>query len=141
MGTNYYLHEKECPTCGHCKEPKHIGKSSGGWCFSLHVMPEEGVNNLGDWMECWNVPGVVIRDEYGDVISPEDMYSIIIDRSWEDKNWEVSSWWDYHYKSEGEFHARNYSQRGPKGLLRHALGGRCVAHGEGTWDLITGEFS
>jgi hypothetical protein len=39
MSTNYYLHEYVST------DPKilHIGKSSGGWCFSLHVV-EEGVH-------------------------------------------------------------------------------------------------
>jgi len=61
MGTNYYLQKKSgtCQTCGHCSEdPKHIGKSSGGWCFSLHVYPEE------------NITTVTIVNEYGETISP-----------------------------------------------------------------------
>ena len=42
MGTNYYLHRprtNECEHCGRADEapPLHIGKSSSGWCFSLHV--------------------------------------------------------------------------------------------------------
>lgn len=52
MGTNYYLHTKpDCECCGRGFEPLHIGKSSGGWCFSLHVMPEDNINTLDDWGE------------------------------------------------------------------------------------------
>jgi hypothetical protein len=45
------------------------------------------------------------------------------------------------YRTWTEFHHANHSQPGPKGLLRHQVGDHCVAHGEGTWDLIPGEFS
>lgn len=141
MGTNYYLHEEECPTCGHCKEPKHIGKSSGGWCFSLHVIPEEGIKDLNDWVELWSTGEVVIRDEYGGIITPDELYLVITERLKEQRDWDDILWWDYYYKSEEEFHAKNHSLRGPNGLLRHAIGGRCIAHGGGTWDLIVGEFS
>lgn len=66
MGTNYYLHEaKPCPTCGHSNPPRHIGKSSAGWVFMLHVYPEEGINTYEDWYERWTRQGAVIMDEYG----------------------------------------------------------------------------
>ena len=38
MGTNYYWQESEpCAACGRGYEQVHVGKSSAGWCFSLHV--------------------------------------------------------------------------------------------------------
>jgi hypothetical protein len=56
MGTNYYsvrrgveeldsdafwaLRDEDSDDC------LHIGKSSLGWCFSLHVIPERGINTL-----------------------------------------------------------------------------------------------
>lgn len=84
MGTNYYLHEKPpCPTCGHGEGPLHIGKSSAGWCFSLHIIPELQINNLGDWVDRWSQPNVVIKDEYGDAITPEEMLLVITVRHWE----------------------------------------------------------
>jgi len=48
MGTNYYLVKNERPPCPCCErtyvqERLHIGKSSGGWCFALHVIPEMGM--------------------------------------------------------------------------------------------------
>ncbi len=55
MGTNYYLHEKpDCECCGRPFEALHIGKSSSGWCFSLHVMPEDMINTLDDWRSKWS---------------------------------------------------------------------------------------
>jgi hypothetical protein len=69
MGTNYYLVEQEekCPHCGRADEGKrlHIGKSSAGWVFALHVIPEEGLNCLLDWERKFQEPGWKILDEYG----------------------------------------------------------------------------
>lgn len=141
MGTNYYLHQKQdCECCGRAYEPLHIGKSSGGWCFSLHTMPEDGINDLDDWRRLWNEPGAFIRDEYGARISLEDMEQTITQRKWK-KEWEDGKWWSFGYTSEADFHMKNYSERGPEGLLRHALGRHCLKHGEGTWDCIPGDFS
>lgn len=79
MGTNYYLHEKpDCECCGRSFEPLHIGKSSYGWCFSLHVMP--GIKTLDDWRNRWSMPGSYIRNEYGDLVSVADMELIITGR-------------------------------------------------------------
>jgi len=114
MGTNYYLHQKpDCECCGRPFKPLHIGKSSGGWCFSLHVMPEDNINTLDDWMRLWNEPETFVRDEYGEKISIVDMEKKITERMW-----------------HGEF------------PMRHEMDGwHCIGHGEGSWDYITGEFS
>ena len=114
MGTNYYLHQKpDCECCGRPFEPLHIGKSSGGWCFTLHVMPEDNINTLDDWKFLWDQPGTYIRNEYGEKVTPEEMLKIITNRTW-----------------KGEF---------PR---RHELdGAHCIGHGEGHWDYILGEFS
>ena len=74
MGTNYYLVTEE--------GRKHIGKSSGGWCFSLHVYPEEDINDLQDWIPFWNqlTPDKHIEDEYGAIITGEGMLIIICER-------------------------------------------------------------
>lgn len=138
MGTNYYLHKAECQHCQRSDPPMHIGKSSVGWVFSLHVEPELGINDLWDWQVEWNTEGAVIRNEYGDVVTPTDLLEIITKRGGRHQaNWNFGP----PYRSEAEFHEKNYSERGPNGLLRHRLGGRCVKHGEGTWDCIMGEFS
>lgn len=138
MGTNYYLETGEhCPTCGRGDEEElHIGKSSAGWCFSLHVIPDEGINSLSDWERVFNKG--VIFNEYQERITADDMLRIITRRerepAWDKKPPGYASW--------SEFHAMNHSQEGPKGMLRHAIDGRhCVGHGEGSWDLIAGEFS
>lgn len=139
MGTNYYMHEQPaCPTCGAPKgERKHIGKSSAGWCFSLHVIPEEGIHDLPDWERRWSQPGAWIEDEYGQTVTIEEMHDCITKRGRPPK-------WDENpsgYNSWADFHRRNYSAQGPNGLLRHKLGEHCLKHGAGTWDCIPGEFS
>jgi len=131
MGTNFYLYEeKACPTCGHCKEPRHIGKSSAGWCFSLHVYPEEGINSFADWRALISNPDYLIQDEYGDIISREELLERIEERSWERKG---DSTFNY---------AANSAEKGPNGLVRHKIDGRrCIGHGEGTYDYMIGDFS
>ncbi len=82
MGTNYYLYDKPpCKECGRPYEAKHIGKSSAGWCFSLHVIPEDGINDLEDWEKLWNQYDTEIMDEYGNPLAPSEMLSIITGRS------------------------------------------------------------
>ena len=114
MGTNYYLHQKpDCECCGREFEPLHVGKSSGGWCFALHAIPKDNITTLDDWRELWSKPSAFIRDEYGDKIPIQAREEIITQRRW-----------------RGEF------------PTRHELDGRhCIAHGNGTWDCIVGEFS
>jgi hypothetical protein len=141
MGTNYYLHQKpDCECCGRPFEPLHIGKSSGGWCFGLHVNPEEGISTLDDWRKLWAAPGAYIRDEYGQRISVEEMELTITARK-SHKDWSDPKWWQGFYRSEQDFHDKNHSERGPNGLLRHRIGPYCKAHGDGTWDCLNVEFS
>lgn len=144
MGTNYYLRPRaDCECCGRSFEPLHIGKSSQGWCFALHIIPEEGIFSFGDWRKRWNQPDAVIRDEYGATIAPDEMESVIAGRSCSMRggSWD-SCWWDVsRYRSEKDFHSKNSSERGPNFLLRHKVDGRyCVAHGSGTYDYMAGEF-
>ena len=76
MGTNYYWSEEACQSpCKHCRggDRLHIGKSSGGWCFSLHVIPYEGINTLDDWKAKFALPGSEIVDEYGTRLTAEEM--------------------------------------------------------------------
>lgn len=116
MSTNYYLIHDERPPCPRCCRPYpnehlHIGKSSAGWCFTLHYDEEHGLTSLDAWRSKWSEPGWRIQDEYGERITPERMMEIITKR--------------YH----------------PNGLRRHPIGQHCVAHGEGTWDMVPGHFS
>ena len=109
MGCNFYWipQDKVCPTCGHNpSERLHIGKSSAGWVFALHVIPEKGINTLYDWIRTMITPESEIRDEYGTKHSVENMLGIIMGRA-EGLQRDSRSWnsvgegtWDYH---QGEF--------------------------------------
>lgn len=130
MGTNYYLERDVCPHCGRSDERLHIGKSSAGWCFSLHVDPDEGVNNLDDWKALWSAPNARIVDEYGREKSPDEMLETITERAWPHRE-----------GRNDKYYADNHAEPGPNNLMRHAIGRFCVGHGDGTYDLIPGEFS
>jgi len=137
MGCNYYLQaEPPCPTCGRADDERvHIGKSSAGWYFALHVIPELGINTLDDWRNLWSAPGAIIRNEYGDVMSISDMELIITVRRGvlpkDRRGWAI----------EDELHRVNHSEWGDNYLLRSRLGKGCVGHGEGPWSYFTGDFS
>ena len=72
MGTNYYSVRRsfEYESADlfwdrHFNEDCiHIGKSSMGWCFSLHVIPDRGINSLGAWVPILTDPERAIIDEY-----------------------------------------------------------------------------
>jgi hypothetical protein len=133
MGTNYYLYPASpCEACGRPYGPKHIGKSSGGWCFSLHVIPEEGINDLEDWEKLWNQEGAVIEDEYGIRINKILMEKIITIRD----SLPIQS------RKSDRWFVKNSAVPGPNGLVRSRIDMiHCIGHGKGTWDLIIGEFS
>jgi hypothetical protein len=158
MGTNYYFRKPLTNYCEHCgrsdpPEELHIGKSSAGWCFSLHVHPEQDICSLADWETIW--PAGAIFNEYGEELSPSEMLGVITGRLF-DKDWD-SDWWAPKpfgttlggkpftlpgYASEASFHRSNGSERGPNGLLRHRVDGHhCIGHGPGTYDYIAGDFS
>jgi hypothetical protein len=155
MGTNYYLRFQECEHCGHTPQEVHLGKSSLGWTFGLHIIPECEIIDLPS-MEKWvkeklATSQACICNEYGITLSWQDFLEIVTIRSCPRiiKDGWNSRWWDYgiglgrlSYSSETDFHRKNSSTRGPSGLLRHRIDGyHCVGHGAGTWDLCIGEFS
>lgn len=121
MGTNYYWFNREPCEC--CKRPfqgKHIGKSSAGWCFSLHVYPDEEIHDLSDWERRFS--SGYIENEYGERVAPDSMLACIRDRRGKLVGERPHNW--------------------PNGLSRHCVDDRhCIGHGEGTWDLIVGDFS
>ena len=127
MGTNFYLKVKSppgpCHACGHVppvEERLHIGKSSAGWCFSLHVYPEdeytpdeerERPQSLEEWRVRFEAPKFMIEDEYDNPITAKEMMSIITERA--------------------------------QGLRHHPISDRaCLGPGpdDATYDLITGYF-
>lgn len=140
MGTNYYLHENACPHCGRGDEPLHIGKSSAGWVFALHVDQWQEIDSLEDWEARWARPGSVIKDEYGDVVSAEDMRRTITQRKWGKPIGEGHPV-PLGYRSWQDFFASNHAEPGPNNLLRGRISAHCTAHGDGTWDIHPGEFS
>ena len=112
MGTNFYFELKPCECCGRADEPLHIGKSSAGWAFALHVYPEKGINNLRDWEEILRKTNGQVVDEYGGEWNYDQMIDKITNRSH------------------------------PRGLNRSYVDGRhCIGNGEGTYDYMIGEFS
>ena len=136
MGTNYYWRgepKKICSSCGQLGPTTlHIGKSSMGWCFSLHVIPEEGLVSLGDWEEKFKTG--IITDEYGRLVSAEEMIKEITEREFKDRE-------DWSSPEIQERLRRNGAMPGPNGLFRSTISEwHCVGHGDGTWDLIKGEF-
>jgi hypothetical protein len=137
MGQNFYFHENICETCGRSDEPIHIGKDSAGWCFALHVIGN--LTSLDAWKARWKQPHSAIITNGDEVVSPEKMLAIITARQWPQKAKPQG------YKDWAQFHAINHSEQGPNGLIRCRVEGTveghgCVGHGDGTWDLIAGEF-
>lgn len=130
MGTNFYWFG-HCRECGHL-ERIHIGKSSGGWYFNLHVYPGR-IENLDEWKERFGDEGSFILNEYTARVFTEEMLGVIQDR-------EGSK--DF-AKPEQEFLDRNYAEvDSERRLLRFVVGkAHCVGHGDGPWSYIVGEFS
>jgi hypothetical protein len=131
MGTNFYMLTPEtvCSCCGRGEGRKHIGKSSAGWCFSLHVYPEEGIRDLSDWEKLWATHN--IEDEHGNVITVEQMLDCITERS-SPRPLE----WSHKMLRD------NFAVSSPHNLVRHQLRPDwCIGHGAGTWDLLIGDFS
>lgn len=134
MGTNYFLHSQKCPHCGiERKDKMHLGKSSVGWCFSLHVYPELELNDWDGILKyirfCLAEYGYRIENEYGDQISLTDFVKIVTERS--------------HFRpwDQNKLFA-NRAVQGPNNLARHIIDDwHCIGHGEGTYDYIIGEFS
>lgn len=120
MGTNYYFEDKYCGECnrGYQNQRLHIGKSSFGWNFALHIIPEEKISELDDWMLLFQKPHSRIVDEYNEVITAEQMVKIICER----EDWGAMA-------------------VPPGKLKRHEIDkSHCIAHGKGSYDLMIGWF-
>lgn len=113
----------------------HIGKSSYGWHFSLCIYPQLNINNLEDWINLWNTPGVTIFDEE-DAISTPEMIDRITNRK--RKDWDESKQEEFEKETVESFnelskslgsrlYVTNYDEylnvnsakRGLNGLLAH----------------------
>ena len=109
----------------------HIGKSSLGWCFGLAT--HEGIQSLADWERVWATPGVRIEDEYGQLLSVEEMRDRITKRSWKPR--ELSA------EERAVWLRQNYAIEGPNGLVRHTYQARIPEEGpSATYDLCEGRF-
>jgi hypothetical protein len=132
MSTNYFYREDTCNTCGR-SDKRHIGKSSLGWCFGLHVYPDDGIHTLEDWVARFERGGQ-IETEYGEVLTTEQMVEVI-----RRDNPKLSRE-GFDFPDEGWFQS-NHAERGPKGLYRHRVDHcYCIGHGEGAWDHMLGDF-
>jgi hypothetical protein len=125
MSTNYYWQWNDPHRMN-----LHIGKSSAGWAFALHVMPDVGLTDLDKWTELFTKGKGRILSDSGRVLTAAEMMGIITDRSWPAQ------------QRSAEFYAINQAEPGPNGLNRAVVDGEhCIGHGPGTWDLIAGDFS
>ena len=78
MSTNYYIKGDQCEHCKRSDPDLHIGKSSFGWAFALHVVADRGLNSLDDWRPLLAAGRII--DEYDDPVSAEKMLQIITER-------------------------------------------------------------
>lgn len=134
MGTNHYLHAPACPHCGKEQEERiHLGKSSVGWCYGLHVRPEWNIftlKDVGALITDKINDGWEIRNEYGDKLSKGEWAKIVLAR--EGRQSALGDQW----------YRQNHAIKGPKNLARHVIDHwHCIGHGEGTYDYIVGDFS
>lgn len=137
MGTNYYVESHAFKS----RRRKHLGKSSSGWTFALHVYPELGINSFEDWFSILR-DATKIVNEYGDSLTLDQMLKIITEREAPDPNRFSKPLGLLHYSSWDDFLEANHAERGPNGLARVRLGEPyCLSHGTGTWDCLTGDFS
>ncbi len=144
MGTNYYFLEKPAMDIFGKAELRHIGKSSMGWCFGLHVYPKEKISTWHDWlayMENHPISRIIetpIVDEYEEKLTIAQFIPIVTERKAKRRDWEKPP---TGYASWRFFHEDNHSKKGPRGLLRHHEIGHCIGNGDGTWDYLIGDFS
>lgn len=136
MGTNYYLQPPSCPHCGApTKQPIHLGKSSAGWCFGLHIRPLNGIEDLSDvfaMIRHHQQAGWLLQDEYGDDVPFAAFREVVTNRSWP---------FPTEHRTK-EWLKENHAEPGPHGLVRHRIDGwHCIGHGKGTYDYIVGDFS
>lgn len=136
MSTNYYLMNNCCPTCGHTQRPRHIGLSAMGWAFLLHVYPEEGIHDWDDWEKLLrasaNVETTMIKDEYGNVITFEEMCREVTERK------AVPS---ADKMSVADLDKNQAFLDNNKLMRSKLIKDRTIRNGAGTWDCCIGDFS
>lgn len=142
MGTNYYLHkgEQPCKCCGIStdRNPKHIGRSSYGWNFALHVLPEIDINTFADWIQLIGSNQYTIMDEYDEIISLDQLKEIVLNRGTDQWCPQTLPPIDRRSTYPIRYHPKYAT------LRQHIIDGDfCIAHGpdDATYDCIIGIFS
>ena len=80
MGTNYYAIIDCCDKCGRGSDEMHIGKSSGGWPFSLHVIEDLGLDSWAKWKDFLIKNQYPIRNEYGERVALDFLDDLIVSK-------------------------------------------------------------
>src|SRR5215472_706905 len=137
MGTNYFCKTDRYELTGFPQtvEPGesailHIGKSSAGWTFALHAIPELELYDLEDWLKLWQGGAWLIYDDAGAAYSVQGVVNVILARFGKFPVGRTPLWY-----------RENAALPGPHGLARRLIGSFCVRHGEGAYDVCVGEFS
>jgi hypothetical protein len=153
MGTNYFvrgLHRIVDWNVLVAPDVLHLGKSSMGWTFALHIHPDFGINTLTDWKVLLESAEVCIVDEYGKIHKDHARFvrEFIEERERDDdrprseeekrrqaRRFGLDSW-------QALLEQNNAIELPTSGMWRRRIDGRhCVGNGDGTYDLCIGEFS
>jgi len=147
------------------REGLHIGKSSAGWCFGLHIYdyndyrlndlfgaledfdPRSGppvsvlkrsIVDLDRWIPLFEKYGCV--DEYNKDVSAEDMLAVIRDRSWLGNENAPTRRIPITYAEAIDAGGGDIDQA--SGLIRRRIDpDHCIGYGPGPWDYCKGDFS
>lgn len=157
MGTNYYVTPienklSEIPdTMVNEDGLIHVGKSSMGWCFSLHVYPLYDIMCFRDVCAFIQDYSAGIVDEYGDDVSYSDLIDVIVKRKRKPLEFprkafdllgvpafnNLQEFVSYHENKPHSCCFWDYENN----LFRHRIvQGHCIGNGKGTYDYIIGEF-
>ena len=157
MGTNYYLLNPPPKYQLEGARDLHIGKSSMGWAFSLHVDPVIGLDGWEEWEEVLERKKSKIVDEYERPVAFMELRDYILNRPAQPKltdkafqpprgdNASKLMMWSIvwgSYKNADDFLRKNHAWQDHNGLLRHEVDGRhCIWNSVAyTFDAVTGVF-
>lgn len=100
MGTNYYAQINKCDHCGRSADRVHLGKSSGGWTFTVDISHGEfkDFDSLKRFLHSEEVSE--IRNEYGEEISEDEFFDIVLERNYPNGLRHAADEHPNHHKSE-----------------------------------------
>jgi hypothetical protein len=126
MGTNYYVKSERCNCCDHKPDDFHIGKSSYGWYFTMHVTYT--ITNFQDMLIFLVDNRYNIYNEYGDKVELEDIIRTICCRSGNNT-------------AENYYENSIYCELGQYGLVKFKVGFGCIGSSEiNPIDYVPGDF-